>query len=179
MKNIYLSIFCIITIIVLSGCLSRAENSCSTEKVSIIKSVPKSKYVFSSYPENSLNTYNSYWDDFAGSIEEGKVYHYRNKGFSPELQFKVLQVLEDSAVLVFRHRETGWPHKSAELGTVCESALFLVVSDIPYADDAKLREGNYICVGTYTYETKNKNQKTVYVLAEKSYYDAKMKDKAK
>ena len=179
MKNIYLSVFCIITIIVLSGCLSRAENSCGTEKVSIIKSVPKSKYVFSSYPENSLNTYNSYWDDFAGSIEEGKVYHYRNKGFSPELQFKVLQVLEDGDVLVFRHREIGWPHESAELGTVCESALFLVVSDTPYADDAKLREGDYVCVGTYTYETKNKDKNTVYVLADKSYFDANLKDKAK
>ena len=138
-----------------------------------------STYIPFSYPENSLNIYNSYWDDFAGSIEEGKVYHYRNKGFSPELQFKVLQVLEDGAVLVIRHRETGRAYKSAELGTVCESALFLVVSNTPYADGAKLREGDYICVGTYTYETKNNNQKTVYVLAEKSYFDTQMKDKTK
>ncbi len=138
-----------------------------------------STYIPFSYPENSLNIYNTYWDDFAGSIEEGKVYHYSNKGFSPELQFKVLQVLEDGAVLVFRLREIGWPHKLAERGTVCESALFLVVSDTPYADDAKLHEGDYVCVGTYTYKTKNKDKNTVYVLAEKSYYDAKMKDKAK
>ena len=179
MKNIYLSIFCIITIIVLSGCLSRAENSCSTEKVSIIKSVPKSKYVFSSYPENSLNTYNSYWDDFAGSIEEGKVYHYSNKGFSPELQFKVLQVWDKSTVLVTRYFDYGYPYEGTEHTKICEAALFLVVSDTPYADDAKLREGDYVCVGTYTYETKNKDKNTVYVLAEKSYYDAKMKDKVK
>ena len=138
-----------------------------------------SSYIPVSYPENILNTYNSYWDDFAGSIEEGKVYHYSNKGFSPKLQFKVLQVWDKSTVLVTRHSDYGHPYEGTEYTTICEAALFLVVSDIPYADGAKLRAGDYICVGTYTYETKNKNQKTVYVLAEKSYYDAKMKDKAK
>ena len=162
MKNIYLSIFCIITIIVLSGCLSRAENSCSTEKVSIIKSVSKSKYVFSSYPENSLNTYNSYWDDFAGSIEEGKVYHYSNKGFSPELQFTVLQVIDDKTILITRSSENGYPYEGARYTKVCESALFLVISNHTYADDAKLRAGDYVANGTYTYETKAKTQKTVY-----------------
>ena len=154
-------------------------NSCSTEKVSAIKSVPESEYIFSSYPENSLNIYNTYWDDFAGSIDEGKVYHYSNKGFSPELQFKVLQVIDGETVLITRSSERGRPYKRAEYTTVCESALFLVMSNHKYADDAKLRAGNYVCVGTHTYKTQNKSQKTVYVLAEKSYYDANIKNKSK
>ena len=138
-----------------------------------------STYIPFSYPENSLNTYNSYWDDFAGSIEESKVYHYSNKGFSPELQFTVLQVIDDKTILITRSSENGYPYEGARYTKVCESALFLVISNHQYADDAKLREGDYICVGTYTYETKSNDKKTVYVLAEKSYYDAKMKDKAK
>ena len=138
-----------------------------------------STYMPFSYPENSLNTYNSYWDDFAGSIEEGKVYHYSNKGFSPELRFTVLQVIDDKTILITRSSENGYPYEGARYTKVCESALFLVISNHKYADDAKLRAGDYICVGTYTYETKSKDKKTVYVLAEKSYYDAKMKDKAK
>ena len=138
-----------------------------------------SSYIPLSYPDNSLNIYNSYWDDFAGSIEEGKVYHYRNKGFSPELRFKVLQVIDDKTILITRRLEHGYPYEGGKYTKVCESALFLVISNHKYADDAKLRAGDYVCVGTYTYKTKSKDQKTVYVLADKSYFDANLKDKAK
>ena len=124
-----------------------------------------STYIPFSYPENSLNTYNSYWDDFAGSIEEGKVYHYSNKGFSPEFQFEVLQVIDDKTILITRSGYTN----------VCESAVFLVISNHQYADGAKLRAGDYVANGTYTYVTKAKTQKTVYVLVEKSLYDSRNK----
>ena len=86
-----------------------------------------STYIPFSYPENSLNTYNSYWDDFAGSIEEGKVYHYSNKGFSPKLQFTVLQVIDDKTILITRSSEYGYPYEGARYTKICESALFLVI----------------------------------------------------
>ena len=134
-----------------------------------------STYMPFSYPENSLNTYNSYWDDFAGSIEEGKVYHYSNKGFSPNLQFKVLQVIDDKTILIARISANGYPYEGARYTKVCESAVFLVISNHQYADDAKLRAGDYVANGTYTYVTKAKTQKTVYVLVEKSLYDSRNK----
>ncbi len=54
--------------------------------------------------------------------------------------------------------------------------IFLILSNQLYADGAKLRDGEYICVGTYTYETKNKTSKTVYAFMDKEYYDIKRKE---
>ena len=171
-------LFCaLVATIAFTGCIHGIAESNTHPNSSNVKSIPvsNSEYIFSSYPENSLNTYNSYWDDFAGSIEEGKVYHYSNKGFSPELQFKVLQVIDDKTILITRSSEIGSPYEGARYTKVCESALFLVISNHKYADDAKLRAGDYVANGTYTYETKAKTQKTVYVLVEKSLYDSKNK----
>lgn len=115
-------------------------------------------------PQNSLNLYNTLWDDFAGSIEVGKVYAYRNKGFNKKLHFHVLQVLSDDAVLIIRSRASDWIY--GDLKDICEEAIFLVISKKSYADGAKLREGNYVCTGTYQYTTREALVKTVYVLKE-------------
>ena len=115
-------------------------------------------------PQNSLNLYNTYWDDFAGSIEVGKVYTYSNKGFDKKLHFHVLQVLSDDAVLIIRSRASDWIH--GDLKDICEEAIFLVISKKSYADGAKLRNGNYVCTGTYQYTTRKDLVKTVYVFTE-------------
>ena len=133
----------------------------------IIALVGCSSYIPFSYPDNSLNIYNTYWDNFAGSIEKGKVYYYSNKGFSPELQFKVTKVLGNGNILVNRDSKLGWAHNFADYGHVCEAVQFLIVSDYKYADDAKLRDGEYVCCGTFNL----KYGKTVYILTEKQLFD--------
>lgn len=115
-------------------------------------------------PKNSLNIYNTYWDNFSGNIEIGKVYVYQNKGFDRKLHFHVLQVLSDEAALIIRQSATDWINNKLE--TICEEAIFLVVSKNTYADGVKLRNGNYICTGTYQYDTKGGDTRTVYILKE-------------
>lgn len=124
--------------------------------------------------DNCLNAYNSYLDNFSGSIEKGKIYYYSNKNFPPELHFEIIQVFEEKeAFLVYRRYNIGKIQEMEKYGTVCNSAIFLILSNQLYADGAKLRDGEYICVGTYTYETENKTQKTVYVFMDKEYYQKK------
>ena len=117
------------------------------------------------HPENSLNTYNTYWDNFAGTLEKGKIYQYSNSGFSEKLQFKVLQVIAKDAVLVIRH--SGHDYVYGEYKKIYDDVIFLIVSGRNYADGAALYDGLYECVGTYQYETKNKFQKTVYAFVER------------
>lgn len=154
MKTIYTILFCAI-LLTIFGC---------------------STYIPISYPDNSLNIYNTYWDNFAGIIEKGKIYYYSNKGFKPELQLKVFQILSKNEILVIRNFASGQANKYAEYGKICESVIFLILSNQLYADGAKLRDGEYICVGTYTYETKNETSKTVYAFMDKEYYDIKRKE---
>ena len=109
--------FCVIASSVLTGCVYETAKSDQPKNTSPVKAVPvlKSEYVFSSYPENSLNVYNSFWDEFAGSMDVGKVYPYSNRGFSSELQFKVLQVLDENTVLIIRSSEIGYPFRQCLL----------------------------------------------------------------
>ena len=92
-------------------------------------------FVPASYPENCLNIYNTYWDNFESTVKEGEIYHYINKGFHRDLQFTVLQVLGEGQVLVMR------PYKFGRVGskyeTICEEAIFMVISDHTYAEDRK------------------------------------------
>lgn len=122
----------------------------------------------------SLNEYNTYWDNFSGSLKKGCIYHYNNQRYDKKLRFFVLQVLDKNTVLVIRHQ--AWNMNYDDL---CDEALFLVISDTLYADLATLQDGDYICTGTYTYETTQKTQKTVYVLAEKSFFEKKALEKEK
>ncbi len=135
-------------------------------------------YVPFSYPDNSLNIYNTFWDNFSGALEKGKTYAYANDGFGAELQFKVIQVLKNNTVLASRNHKNGKPYEFANYKTtICEAAQFLVISDYPYADGVKLRPGDYVCLGVTTY--KSKGQKTLYVLAEKSYYGKYLKKQSR
>lgn len=125
-------------------------------------------FVPETYPENSLNIHNTYWDNFTGIMEKGKTYQYSNKGFDRALRFKVIQVWDDNAVLIARPKFVD-----NRLQVVCEEAIFLLISKRNYADGSTLKDGSYECVGTQTYETVKKAQKTVYVLVEKTESSAK------
>ena len=123
-----------------------------------------SSYVPMSRPDNCLNTYNTYWDNFSGTIEIGKVYQYSNDGFDKALRFKVLQVLENG-VLVVRYKEWGeiWDKHQV----ICEEVVFAIASNHKYADGAALRNGFYECTGTWTYMTNQQTEKTVYCFVER------------
>ena len=124
-----------------------------------------------SFPENSLNIYNSHWDNFAGVIEKGQVYIYDNKNFDKDLHFKVLQVLDKNKILAIRNRANGYVTPESDYDLICSQEIFLIISDDQYADGANLRNGEYICTGTYSYTTKTDSVKTIYVLTKKSYFD--------
>ena len=136
-----------------------------------LNSVPASypenslNFVPASYPENCLNIYNTYWDNFESTVKEGELYHYINKGFHRDLQFTVLQVLGEGQVLVMR------PYKIGRVGskyeTICEEAIFMVISDHTYADGATLQPGEYFCGKPYTYTTVKNITKPVYTFIEK------------
>ena len=133
--------------------------------VSLLFIIGCSGFVPWGYPENSLNIYNTYWDDFAGVMQKGEIYQYQNDGFDRQLRFKVLQVLSKKGVLFIRPAATDKIH--GEYQRICEEAVFLVISNRNYADGASLKDGIYECVDTYTYTTKNNHDKTVYVLVER------------
>lgn len=116
--------------------------------------------------KNSLNIYNSRWDNFNGHLEEGKSYYCDNSDSHKALRFKILQVLSKNEVLVIRNyaNELG-------KGEICEHAIFYVLGKTSYADNATLKDGEYICLGTYQYETQNNELKTVYALIEKEYLE--------
>lgn len=109
--------------------------------------------------KNSLNIYNSRWDNFNGHLEKGKSYYCDNNTSHKSLRFKVLQVISENEVLVTR----GSTYET------CEYAIFYVLGKTSYADNATLKDGEYICLGTYQYENKNNDLKTVYALIEKEY----------
>lgn len=115
-------------------------------------------------PDNSLNIFNTYWDSFNGLMEKGGVYRYSNNGFRNDLQFKVVQVLEEGAVIVFR--PINLDEYKGKIQVLCAEVAFVVLSKQEYADGVSLKEGLYECIGTYTYETKKGDDKTVYVLRE-------------
>lgn len=115
-------------------------------------------------PDNSLNIFNTYWDNFNGLMEKGGVYRYSNNGFRNDLQFKVVQVLEEGVVIVFR--PLNLDEYKGKIQVLCAEVAFVVLSKQDYADGVSLKEGLYECIGTYTYETKKGDDKTVYVLRE-------------
>lgn len=117
--------------------------------------------------ESSLNLYNTHWDNFHGHLEKGKIYHYSDSKFEKSLRFEVLQVLSEKEILVIR---------SADEKTTDEFAILYVISDTQYADDSTLLSGDYVCIGRYQYTNGIGRQKTVYALAEKSFYDKQMKN---
>ncbi len=80
----------------------------------------------------------------------------------------MLQILSEKEILVIR---------SAYKKTADEAILY-VISDTQYADDSTLLGGDYVCIGRYQYTNKMGFQKTVYALAEKSFYDNQMKGNA-
>ena len=112
-----------------------------------------------------LNLVNSKWDDFSGRLEKGKTYRYSNKGFNKDLRFTVLQKLSENSVLAIRHRVTD-----SSFDEICELSVFHIISSETYADGATLRDGEYICIGTYEYTTREDRPKSVYSLVEREFY---------
>ena len=115
--------------------------------------------------KNSLNKYNSRWDNFNGHLEKGKSYYCNNNASHKALRFKVLQVISENEILVTRNSAQECYEE------ICEYAIFYVLGKTSYADNATLKDGEYICLGTYQYENKNNDLKTVYALIEKEYLE--------
>ena len=119
----------------------------------------------------SLNLVNSEWDDFSGRLEKGKVYRYSNRGFDKDLRFTVLQKLSETSILVIRSRAID-----SSFDEICKLCVFHITSPANYADGAALREGEYVCIGTYEYTTREEVPKSVYSLVEKEFYEEHIDD---
>ena len=165
------SVFLFFVSILLSGCLdvtpsyieSRGENPVITDVSDC--SIEKPQEATSPKIKNSLNIYNSRWDNFSGHLEKGQIYYCDNGISHRALRFRVLQVLSEDEVLVTRNSARE------DFEDVCEHAIFYVLGKTNYADNAILKDGEYICLGTYQYENKNNDLKTVYALIEKDYLE--------
>lgn len=165
------SVFLFFVSILLSGCLdvtpsyieSRGENPVITDVSDC--SIEKPQEATSPKIKNSLNIYNSRWDNFSGHLEKGQSYYCDNGISHRALRFRVLQVLSEDEVLVTRNSARE------DFEDVCEYAIFYVLGKTNYADNAILKDGEYICLGTYQYENKNNDVKTVYALIEKDYLE--------
>lgn len=113
--------------------------------------------------EHSLNLCNSEWGNFSGKLEKGKAYRYSNKGFHKNLHIKVLQRLSDTEILAYRPLLYG----ASVLDERAKHTVFHIISKETYADGASLQNGDYVCIGTYQYTTRENKPKSVYSLIEK------------
>lgn len=121
--------------------------------------------------EHSLNLCNSEWDDFSGRLKKGKTYHYSNKGFHKNLRITVLQRLSDTEILAYRPTLYG----SSIVEERAKLTIFHIISNETYADGASLQNGDYVCIGTYQYTTREDKPRSVYSLIEKSLYSEHVK----
>lgn len=136
---------------------SQKDLPCLKENIPL-PPTPKEDYT------QSLNHFNSCWDKYIGQINVGQIYTYRNEGIDERLHFTVLQVVSDNIILVTRSHTMSLINGT--WGAYCNNATFFIQTNHPYVDGVKLREGNYRCKGTQTYETKGGDSKTVYVFEE-------------
>lgn len=157
----------------LSGCLNLPSSNNNRGENAIVQTEtppPQASSKNLEIVKNSLNIYNSKWDNFSGYMGKGKSYYCNNAISHRALRFKVRQVISENEFLISR--------SSAYDGAkeICENAIFWLLAKTNYADDAVLRDGEYICLGTYQYENKKNEQKTVYLLIEKDFLDEYARD---
>lgn len=116
-------------------------------------------------PQTSAPHSSNHLRVYSGHLEKGQSYYCNNSISHRALRFRVLQVLSEDEVLVTRNSARE------DFEDVCEHAIFYVLGKTNYADNAILKDGEYICLGTYQYENKNNDVKTVYALIEKDYLE--------
>ena len=107
----------------------------------------------------NLDWLNTYRDGYINKLTRGEAYYYGDVQF-PLCYYQVIQVIGKRQILVSRYCD------EVNLLEACRPVTLLIThaEEDEYVTGQRLKKGNYVCHGTFTYQTAIGGSNTVYVL---------------